>query len=56
MHSGRESAPFVAYRQGAATGTVEESAGGGHGVAISEMSALTNELDGEGMVGKRGIA
>ena len=57
MHSGREFAGFAAYHQGAATGTTgEESAGGGHGVAISEMSALTNELDGEGMVGERGIA
>lgn len=56
MHSGRESTGFAAYRQGGATGMGEESAGGDHGVAVSEMSALTNELDGEGKAGKRDTA
>ena len=49
MHSGRESTEFAAYLQGAATGIGEEN-------AVSEMSALTNELDGEGKAGKRDIA
>ena len=53
MHSGRESTGFAAYRQGAATGMGEGSAEGDHGVAVSEMSALTSELDGEGKAGKR---
>ena len=55
-HSGRESTGFAAYRQGAATGMGEERVAGDHGVAVSEMSALTNELDGEGRVGKKDMA
>ena len=56
MHSGRESTGFAAYRQGAATGMGEGRAEGGHGIAVSEMSALTSELDGEGKLGKRNNA
>ena len=54
--SGRRFTEFPAYRQEAASETGEEGTGGNHGVSVSEMSALTNELDGEGKVGKRDTA
>ena len=56
MYSGREATGFAACRQSEATGMEEGSAAGEHAVAVSEISALTNELDGEGKTGKKDIA
>ena len=58
LHDGAGSTGFVAYGKGAASGTGDEGVGVGvdHGVVVSEMSALTNELEGEGKVVRRGMA
>lgn len=52
MPGGGGSTGFEAYGEGVAGGSEE----GHHGVAVSEVSAFTNELHGEGKAGRKELA